>query len=133
MWEKFGTQTVNVQVTDPSQQNVVQQKSHITQQKHSSQNQACPGLCLCLEVGHDKHIQPKRKCLPDCIWCKHLFCVLPTLYATSCMLQVEEEQLQYDPPRLTTQVLELGTEQGIPAKQQDEEQRGLLVGGENQA
>ena len=113
MWEKFGTQTVNVQVTDPSQQNVVQQKSHITQQKHSSQNQACPGLCLCLEVGHDKHKQQERE--------------------NDCQGQVEEEQLQYDPPRLTTQVLELGTEQGISAKQQDEEQRGLLVGGENQA
>jgi hypothetical protein len=113
VWEKFGTQTVNVQVTDPSQQNVVQQKSHITQQKHSSQNQACPGLCLCLEVGHDKHKQQERE--------------------NDCQGQVEEEQLQYDPPRLTTQVLELGTEQGIPAKQQDEEQRGLLVGGENQA
>ena len=79
MWEKFGTQTVNVQVTDPSQQNVVQQKSHITQQKHSSQNQACPGLCLCLEVGHDKHKQQERE--------------------NDCQGQVEEEQLQYDPPR----------------------------------
>ena len=47
--------------------------------------------------------------------------------------KLKRSSFSIDPPRLTTQVLELGTEQGIPAKQQDEEQRGLLVGGENQA
>ena len=50
-----------------------------------------------------------------------------------CQGQVEEEQLQYDPPRLTTQVLKLGRSRGYQPRQRTKNNAASLLGERNQA